>query len=108
MKVHGGPAYLDLTGGITCYAHVIINTEVVIYTHNHEYGKANWRDLPIILTPLVIESKAWIGRRAMIMPNVKYIGKCSVIAPGSVVTKDVPDYEMWGGNPAKFIKKVEK
>ena len=82
--------------------------EAVIYTHNHEYGKAKWRDLPIILTPLNINYYAWIGRRAMIMPNVSYIGECSVIAPASVVTKDIPDYEMWGGNPAKFIKEVEK
>ncbi|WP_443029399.1 acyltransferase [Sporofaciens musculi] len=35
------------------------------------------------------------------------IGRHSVIGAGSVVTKDVPDKEIWGGNPARYIKKVE-
>ena len=41
--------------------------------------------------------------RAMIMPGVT-IGEGAVIAAGAVVTKDVPPYAVYGGNPAKFIK----
>ncbi|WP_302847835.1 CatB-related O-acetyltransferase [Azotobacter beijerinckii] len=46
----------------------------------------------------------WIGANVSLMPGVT-IGDGSVVATASVVTKDIPAYEIWGGNPAKFIKK---
>lgn len=52
----------------------------------------------------IIEDGVWIGMRAMIMSGVK-LGEGSVIAAGSVVTKDVPPYTIVGGNPAQVIKK---
>ncbi|WP_019420167.1 CatB-related O-acetyltransferase [Paenibacillus sp. OSY-SE] len=52
----------------------------------------------------IIESDAWIGMNAMIMPGVT-IGEGAIIAAGSVVAKDVPPYTIVGGNPAKEIKK---
>ena len=105
-KVHGGKAYLDMTGGLIIDEGVIINQDVVIYTHNHRFGFSNWREMSFTHNPLLIEKDVWIGRNAMIMPSVDRIGESSVIAPGSIVTKNIPNHEMWGGNPAKFIKKV--
>ncbi|MEK4236941.1 type B chloramphenicol O-acetyltransferase [Paenibacillus odorifer] len=52
----------------------------------------------------IIESDAWIGMNAMIMPGVK-IGEGAIVAAGSVVVKDVPPYTIVGGNPAKEIRK---
>lgn len=52
----------------------------------------------------LIESDAWIGMNAMIMPGVT-IGEGAIVAAGSVVAKDVPPYTIVGGNPAKEIKK---
>ncbi|WP_098748294.1 CatB-related O-acetyltransferase [Paenibacillus sp. EZ-K15] len=52
----------------------------------------------------VIESDAWIGMNAMIMPGVT-IGEGAIVAAGSVVAKDVPPYTIVGGNPAKEIRK---
>lgn len=52
----------------------------------------------------IIESDAWIGMNAMIMPGVT-IGEGAIVAAGSVVAKDVPPYTIVGGNPAKEIKK---
>lgn len=46
----------------------------------------------------------WIGNYVLIKQGVK-IGTGAVIGMGSVVTKDVPPYEIWGGNPAKCIRK---
>ena len=51
-------------------------------------------------TPLHICSDVWIGARAMILPGCKRICKGVCIGAGSVVTKDIPDYAIVGGNPA--------
>lgn len=55
-------------------------------------------------TPLHICSDVWIGARAIILPGCKRIGKDVIIGAGSVVTKDIPDYAIVGGNPARVIK----
>lgn len=53
-----------------------------------------------------VEDEAVIGANVTILPHVK-IGRRAVVGAGSVVTKDVPSGEVWVGNPAKFLKKVE-
>ena len=53
-----------------------------------------------------IGNDVWIGSKCLIKGGVT-IGDGAVIGMGSVVTHDVPPYEIWAGNPAKFIKKVE-
>ena len=55
-------------------------------------------------TPLEIMDDVWIGARAIILPGCKRIGAHSIIGAGAVVTKDVPDYAIVGGNPAKVIR----
>lgn len=52
----------------------------------------------------IIGNDVWIGNNSLIKSGVK-IGNGVIIGMGAVVTKDVPPYEIWGGNPAKFIKK---
>ncbi len=53
---------------------------------------------------VVIGNDVWIGRGVTIMSGVM-IGDGAVIATGSVVSKNIGDYEVWGGNPAKLLKK---
>lgn len=92
-------------GGIFFCDDVIISAGVYIMTHDHQFNRRMWRDLPEVRPnePTVIQDKAFLGVNAIIMPTCKYIGKCSVIGAGSVVTKDVPDYQIWAGNPARKI-----
>ena len=56
--------------------------------------------------PIIIEDKAWIGLGCKILKGVR-IGEGAIIAAGSVVTKDIPSWTVWGGNPARYIKNVE-
>ena len=73
--------------------------------HNHEDP-----NVPMVFqgkkigTPVIIGDDVWLGRNVIVMPGVK-IGKGSIIAAGAVVTKDVPEYSIFGGVPAKLIKK---
>ena len=55
--------------------------------------------------PILIKEGAFIGAHAIILKGVT-IGRHSVIGAGAVVTKNVPDNEVWAGNPAKFVKKL--
>lgn len=56
--------------------------------------------------PVTIGDNVWIGGRAVINPGVK-IGNNVVVASGAVVTKDVPDNVVVGGNPARVIKEID-
>lgn len=64
--------------------------------HPHERGS-------IITSPIVIMDDAWISFNCIILKGVT-IGKGAIVAAGSVVTKDVPDYAVVAGNPAKIVK----
>lgn len=54
-------------------------------------------------SPIVIKDNVFIGGFSIILKGVT-IGENSIIAAGSVVSKDIPVNEVWGGNPAKFIR----
>jgi len=54
-------------------------------------------------SPILIKSSAFIGGGVIILKGVT-IGEGAVVGAGSVVTKSIPNNEVWGGNPASFIK----
>lgn len=54
---------------------------------------------------IVVKDGAWIGGHCIVLKGVT-IGQNSIIAAGSVVSRNVPDNEIWGGNPIKFIRKI--
>lgn len=55
-------------------------------------------------TNLQIDDDVWIGARVIVLSGCKHIGKGVIIGAGAVVTKDIPDYAIVGGNPAKIIR----
>lgn len=66
-------------------------------------GKAVWDSGRGDTHKIIVEDDVWIGHAAIILSPVR-IGHGSIIAAGSVVTKDVAPYSIVGGNPARFIK----
>lgn len=55
-------------------------------------------------TPLRIGNDVWIGARVIVLPGCQHIGNGVIIGAGAVVTKDIPDYAIVGGNPAHIIR----
>ena len=93
-----------LAGGIVeIEDNVLIGPDVKIASVNHDFKD---RHNKFYFKKVVIKNNAWIGMGVVICPGVT-IGKNSIVAAGAVVTKDVMDNTLVGGNPAKFIKKLE-
>lgn len=89
-------------GGIVIEDDVQIAANVQLLTNNHDpYNRS-------ILTckPIYVRKGAWIGAGATVVPGIE-IGKHAIVGAGSVVTKDVPDYAVVVGNPAKQIKTLD-
>lgn len=59
-----------------------------------------------ITKPITVGNDVFIGVRSLIMPGVNIGNRC-IVAAGSVVTKDIPSGEVWGGVPARFIKSTD-
>lgn len=93
--------------GVTIGNDVMIGKDLRIYTKNH---KTDRTDIPMRLqgfteiSPLNIENDVWIGDNVIITAGCSNIGEGSILAAGSVVTKDVDPYSVVGGNPAKVIR----
>lgn len=68
--------------------------------------KGNYRGAPIRTKEIIIKEGAFVGAGSYILKGVT-VGRHSIIGAGSVLTKNVPDNEIWAGNPARFIRKVE-
>lgn len=90
-------------GGITIGDHARIAANVQLLSNNHDPY-----DLDVLTCkPVEIGDYAWIGAGATVLPGVR-VGRHAVIGAASVVTKDVPDYAVAVGNPARVIKMLDK
>lgn len=95
-------------GKIIIDDYVFFGHGVQILARGHDYTLFNAeRQQKVTEKPIHIKRGAWIGSGSIVLGGTT-IGKHSVVAAGSVITKDVPDYAIVGGNPAKIIKYIEK
>jgi acetyltransferase-like isoleucine patch superfamily enzyme len=80
--------------------HVVTGHRVEFYTSDHDPDDPAFarRDAPIL-----IEDRAWIGSRAIVLKGVT-IGRGAVVAAGAVVTQDVPPFTIVAGNPARPVR----
>ena len=93
-------AIFSASGGIEFEDGVMLAPGVRIATINHDM---NDRHTKYTYGKVLIKKNAWIGMGATICPGVT-VGEYAVVAAGAVVTKDVPDYAVVGGVPAKVIR----
>ncbi len=99
-------ARAHLTGQVIIGKCVMISRDCMIWHGNHEFKRT---DIPIIQQGLkpskttIIEDDVWIGMRSILTPG-RHVSKGTIVAMGSVLTRDYPAYSIVGGNPAKVIK----
>ena len=89
---------------ITIHNAAHIASGVRLLTHRLDTNNPDRNDIHFIEGHITIGQDAFIGSGAIITGEVT-IGRGAIFGAGSVFTKPVGDYEIWGGNPAKFIKK---
>lgn len=84
----------------------LLGPKVSIFSVGHPVDAELRQQGLAVAKPVTIGDNVWIGGNSVICPGVK-IGNNVVVAAGAVVTKNVPDNVVVGGNPAKIIKKIE-
>lgn len=95
----GDRVFLDGRANLIIGDHVDIASSVMVYNSEHNLES---KDFKAIEAPVQIKDYVFIGPRAIILPGVT-IGKGAVVGAGAVVTKDIPDFKIVGGVPAKEI-----
>jgi acetyltransferase-like isoleucine patch superfamily enzyme len=95
--------FYDL-GGLAIADDVMIGPNVSLITSGHPIEPSQRRAC-VVAKPIVIERNVWIAAGATIIGGVR-VGENSVVAAGSVVTKDVPPNTLVGGNPARIIRSI--
>lgn len=101
----GKGTYVGVYDPVTFGDNTIVGAYCYIISANHRSAR---RDIPIRDQgfsggPVTLGKDVWLGTHVVVLPGVE-IGDGAIIGAGSVVTKSVPPYQVWGGVPARYIK----
>jgi putative colanic acid biosynthesis acetyltransferase WcaF len=96
----GEDVWIDNLTTVTIGNNVCISQGAYLCTGNH-----NWNDpaFGLIVAPIVLEDGAWAGARSILTPGV-VLGRGAVAGAGSLIVRNIPDFEIHAGNPAAFNK----
>lgn len=97
----GENCWIDNLDAVIIEEHVCISQGALLLTGNHDYTRPSfdYRNAPIYL-----EAGVWIGAKAVVCPGVRCKSH-SVLAVGSIATKDLEEYMIYQGNPAHAVRK---
>jgi putative colanic acid biosynthesis acetyltransferase WcaF len=97
----GEDVWIDNLVLVTVGANVCISQGAYLCTGNHD-----WSDpaFGLRVQSIVLEDGSWVGARAVVCPGVT-IEECGIAAAGSVVTNNIPAYEIHAGNPARLLRR---
>ncbi len=95
----GQGVWIDNLADVRLGDHVCISQGAYLCTGSHDYRR---RTFDLITAPIVVESGAWIGAGAIVLPNC-IVGSNSLVAAGAVVRPSVGPTEIVAGNPARVV-----
>ncbi len=96
----GESVWLDNLGEISIGSNCCISQGAYLCTGSHDWSDPAFR---LIVRPIVLRDGSWVGAHSVVCPGVT-VGEQAVAAAGSVVTKDIPAFEIHAGNPAKLTR----
>lgn len=101
--------HCTVIGPVTIGNHVNLAQGITVSALNHNFEDTRLRidEQGVNTSEIIIDDDVWIGANAVITAGV-HIGRHSVVAAGAVVTKDVPEYSVVGGVPAKVIRTIHQ
>ena len=101
--------FIDYSGEVIIGDNVQLTNGVIIESHYHPFHSDYKESRSVVEQSFInIGEGVVIGSRAIIMPTCHYIGKFARIGAGAVVTKDIPDYAIAVGVPARVIRFQDK
>jgi acetyltransferase-like isoleucine patch superfamily enzyme len=103
----GKKVFFDMPNPIIIKKEAVVSEGVTILTHQDVGSRALKEFYERKDGSVVLDEGCWVGANATILCGVR-IGKCAVVAAGSVVNRDVPDYTVVGGVPARVIKQLKQ
>lgn len=95
-----------IIGPVTIGNDIRLAQNITLSGLNHNYEDINLpiHEQGVSTSPIVIEDDCWIGANVVVVAGIT-VGKHSIVAAGSIVTKNIPPYSVAVGNPARVIKK---
>ena len=96
----GEDAWIDNLAPVTIGSHVCISQGAYLCTGNHDWTTPNMR---LFTRPITLRDGCWVGAKCVVCPGVT-LGEGAVLAAGSVAATDIPPFQVWAGNPARFVK----
>jgi putative colanic acid biosynthesis acetyltransferase WcaF len=96
----GEDVWIDNLAPVALGDHACVSQGAYLGTGNHD-----WSDpaFGLFVRPVTLAGGAWVGARSVICPGVS-LGECAIAAAGSVVSANIPPFEIHAGNPASFVK----
>lgn len=96
----GEELWIDNLTQVTIGSNVCISQGVYLCTGNHDWTT---RNMKLFTRPILLQDGCWVGAKSVVCPGVT-VGEGAILAAGSVATEDIPAYEVWTGNPARFSR----
>lgn len=97
----GEGCWIDNLGDVSIGSDVCVSQGAYLCTGNHDRSDPAFG---LIVRPIVLRDGSWVGAKSIICPGVE-LGEGAVATAGSVVTRNIPTWEIHSGNPAQFIKR---
>ena len=96
----GEHAWIDNLTTVRLESNVCISQGAYLCTGNHDWSDPHFG---LMIAPIHLSEGSWAGAKCILAPGV-HLGRCAVAAAGAVVTGDIPDFAIYAGNPAQYVK----